>query len=1048
MPTLTYYSTSADLTTLYAILNAVAMICQQTVFIWAFALAVSLWRLLSTSVGAVFQSSGGAQAGISTLSTGGMSAFVPFVAAFVLTNPGLQGTVQIEATVNGALSEVDHVPFVISAIPAAGSVLSMNLNQYVSTAFGNVDAEYPVISSTANGFMNPMKILLSSRTAMYRLGGIDSEIKSVVSTCLGPDAGVNYAAIQNQVMNSGNSGATAAKSIAINGVNPTSIGALLYQAAQNTSGMVNDVSLSANNYLTCADAAQQVANDISTALTSVEFPRVLQGAVNGMDQPLANADFSFSTVAGQFNAISVANTLGSTFTGGTAQSEAEFMNMLFSEMVENDISCLRASGDSLTQCQSTALQASEVERNNLQEAASEVPMLRYAGSFGNYLIALIIGLGPVIVMFMMFAGIGAGKTIKNAAHIIVWPLLVVNVGAELVNGMICISYANFLNELRQGGWLSHAVTFAAYKELSLQIGTGSHIMASLPVLMSVIFGLGESSAMTNVGSSISPKSTEVAENLAPRPESTAPMFQQSQVAMGTQYGDGMGRLMYNGGIEAAASSVSYGNSAREVSQTLSQADQRSQSITQGEQDLRDFRRANSTGDFSRFTNDSVVATALARNWADEHRAGNDEHRGANTSDARANSNTSRIGATAHAGVGTDGVGWGVGGSTSTEAGTQDSATRTTSVGKNEALSESQAMASVLSKTMQQLANTSHGTQASSDLTKALDRQQSYQKTISQVQSTSDIAAQAVRDSDSFVDMAGSLHADQIVRQSQTNGEYRTFQMTEGRLAQQNPAFSKYLGLAEEEAKSGATDSIVSSPATQDMVNRHRAAYLLAHDSGASAADRKQGLEYLAKEGSAMFHGGVERDVPQPKNMHIDSPSNATGLPGFGPQGGVLPQSRAPQGGGVPPARPHVAHPGPAATPGGVLPQSRAPQGDGAPPARPNVAHPGPAATPVSAPQSDLGEDVRAKVEGGLTHGSAAMGNAIKGADRYAEYAGLTEEGPGTIRRTVNLVNNNAADLARKAGTASMTGMGDPNKPLPGQEPAPSPKPTPSKFVRR
>jgi conjugal transfer mating pair stabilization protein TraG len=185
-------------------------------------------------------------------------------------------------------------------------------------------------------------------------------------------------------------------------------------------------------------------------------------------------------------------------------------------MVQNDLNCLRATSNDLTQCEATALQAAEVERNNIQEAASEVPMLRYAGSFGNYLIALIIGLGPVIIMFMMFAGVDAGKSVKTAAHIIVWPLLVVNVGAELVNAMISIDIANYLQSIRQGGWISQATTFAAYKELSLQIGTGSHIMASLPVLMSLIFGLGESSAMTSVASTIAPRSNDTTENLAPK----------------------------------------------------------------------------------------------------------------------------------------------------------------------------------------------------------------------------------------------------------------------------------------------------------------------------------------------------------------------------------------------------------------------------------------------------------------------------------------------------------------------------------------------------
>lgn len=1043
MPTLTYYSVSADLTTLYAILNGVAMICQQTEFIWGFAFLVCLYRLFSASVAGAFRSASGAQAGVAALANGSASAFIPFVLAFVITNPGLQSTVQIESTINGAVEEVAHVPFAIAAIPAAGSVLSMNLNQLVSTAFGNVDAEYPSISATANGFMNPMKILLSSRTAMYRLGGIDSEVKSVLSTCLGPDAGVNYASIQNLVQNAGNTGATAAQSIEINGVNPTSMGALLFQAAQNTSGMVSDVSLSTTNMLTCADAAQQVANDMTTALNSPEFPRVLQGAVNGMDQPLPTADFSWNTVASQYDAVATANTLGNVFTGGTAQSSAEFMNLIFAEMVGNDLQCLRATTDSLTECQATALQASEVERNNLQEAASEVPMLRYAGSFGNYLIALIIGLGPVIVMFMMFAGLEVGKTLKTAAHIIVWPMLVVNVGAELVNGMIAISYANFLEVLRQGGILSHAETFAAYKELSLQIGTGSHIMASLPVLMSVIFGLGESSAITSVGGSIAPKSNDVAENVAPRPEATRSLFENASIGMGTQYGDGTARLSMTGAVPAAASSVSYGNAAVEASRTLSQADTRSETISEGQQDLRDIRRAVSTGDFSRFTNDSAVGNALVRNYAAETRANNDEHAGQSTNTNKANSNVSKAGVSANlsGGIGSDGPSWAVGGGVSggTEASAQDLASRGTDVGKNQTLNDSLAFSRALSKTIQEFQNTSHGTQASNDLSKSLDRQQSYQRTISDAKSTSDVAADAVRASDSFVDMAGSVHADEIVWQSKTNAEFAHFQMTQGRQAQDNPAFQKYLRLAEGEAASGATDR-VSDPTAQAAVNRHRAAVLLAHDSEASPLDRKQGVEYLAKEGTTMFHAAVGREAPQPMAMKIDAPVNGTGMAGFGPAPAPVPAARAAQGSGVPSAHgsgsPAAGHHQAA-----PVPSSRPAQGGGP------VAAPA-ASAPAGSSLPDLAPDLVSQVDGGLRKQRADLDHRNQRADDYASFADLNQSGPGTVRRTAALVGNNVADVGRKAGTPSMTGMGDSDKPIPSQTeqpPAPQPK---SKFVRR
>lgn len=1019
MPTLTIYSVSADLTTLYAIFNGVAMICKQTAFIWGFAFLACLWRLSTTVTAGAFRSVNGPSAGNSALASGSMAAFVPFILAFMLTTPGLKGTIELEATVNGALEEVDNVPLVISAIPAAGSVLSLNLNQIVSTAFGTVDADYPTISASANGFMNPMKMLLSSRTALYRLNGIDSEVKAVLVSCLGADSGVDYANLQKLVMNTGNTGATAAQSIEINGANPTSMGALLYQASTMTTGVVSDPSVvKTSGFLSCADAANQVANDITDALQSTEYARVSMGAVNGLDQPLPNADNSVNAQALQFDALATANAMGNVFTGGTAQANAEFMNLIFSEMVGNDLTCIRATGDALTQCQATALQASEVERNNLQEAASEVPMLRYAGSFGNYLIALIIGLGPVIVMFMMFAGMGVWKTVVTTAHIIVWPMLAVNVGAEIVNGMISISYGNFLNALRGGGYLSHATTLAAYKEMSLQIGTASHIMSSLPVLMSIIFGLGESSALTSVGTSIAPKSSDTTDNVAPRVEATQPMFQQSSIGAGTQMVGGA-KLGLHGAVEAAASRVTYGNSAQELSNAISAGEQRSSTISESESALSSFRNALSTGDGSRLFSDSTTGQAFIDNLEKRTGFSHDKFSRQQLDASRGNVNTTEASMGAGGGIEVGGgigagspplsVGFKVGANAGaqTKAATQDALNASHAAGTGDNLSFSKAVSQALTDTMNQVKGTSHWSSSSKDLTRALDQQKSYQQTLSDTKTAGEQSAETARLSNSFVAQASSMGAEQIAWQRLSNADYQMFQSTAGQALDRNPAFQRGLDIAREEAASGATDR-QSDPAAQAAVNRHRAAVLLAQDSSASAGDRMQAVKYLAQEGTAMFHGTIAGDMPRQLNEKIAAPVNRTGaaLPAAG-------------GGGI--------------TGGG---------GGG------GHAHHEPHATPVAVSNapSPMGQALASEVKGAVEQGGKTLDATLAHTQDVQKFAGLTQDGPGTVGRTAELVGNNVADAGRSAGTPSMVGVGDGRTPVPGSEP-PAPKP-PSKFVRR
>ncbi|WP_260429061.1 conjugal transfer protein TraG N-terminal domain-containing protein [Burkholderia sp. Bp9015] len=878
IPTLTIYSATADPTTLRAIFDAVAMICKNNLMIWGFAVMVAFWRLGASTAAAALRSASGQ--GGAVLGNGALSAMMPFVLATVLTNPMMKSTIQIESTVNGSLTQVDNVPLAVSIIPVAGSVLSMDLNDTVSTAFQRASAEYPTISASSNGFLNPLKALLNARTATSRLSGIDSEVKTVLAACLGPDSGVNYSNIQRLVMNAGNTGATSSLSIAVNGVNPTAIGALLYQASLNSTGKVNDIGLDSTNILSCSDAAYRVADDITNALNSLEFPRVMQGAVNGLDAPRPGADYSFGSLASQYYAVSRANTLGGVFAGGTGQANAEFMNLLFSEMVQGDLNCLRAAGDTLIQCQASVLQAAEVERNNLQAAASEIPAMRYAGAFGNYLIALIIGLGPVIIMLMMFAGVEAGKSVKTAAHIIVWPLLVNNVGAEIVNGMISIDIANFLQALRQGGWLSQATTYAAYKELSLQIGVGSHIMASLPVLMSIIFSLGESSAMTSVASTISPRSKETVDNVAPAPQVTRPMFEGGPVGTISQLGHGAGKLAMTGSVDAVSTSMNFGNMARDASRSLTESEVRSRNISAGESNLADFRRAFSTGDFSRLNIDRQVGQSLAENFNKELRSGNEQHTGDSVTGLRGNSNRSTVGGGGSMSLSLK-EGFNVGGGVHADTGTSadDSLQRTESSGASKNFSDSVALSNALSKTMAQYSNTSAGKQSSSELSRSLNTQRSYQQTLSEVSSVSDAATQGVRDSSGFVNMSGKIGSEEIAWQQRANPEYAAFQMRQGRLFDENRAARPYLQTAAADAASGATGRLVGDRSGQAAINRHRAAVMLAQDQEARPEDRMAASRYLTDEARAMQHMKFDPTSPAPMNLSIGSPSDATGVNG-------------------------------------------------------------------------------------------------------------------------------------------------------------------------
>ena len=487
--------TQGDVVLLNAIFNAVAMICNNNALVWGFALFAATILTTKTTFASTIESHRGAAGPI--LTRGAYHMVAPLILAMLLTSGDMKVTLTIENTTTGVTSVVANVPVLIAAIPVGGSTLANAIGPAITTAMSGVNPTYGDITVSGHGFIDPMRRLLAARGSIEHLGSADTELRIVLGRCLSMEGGTDFTKLNNLVMNAGNTGANPGQSIPINSANPTGVGAMLYQASLSTTGLVPELAIGNSTILNCTDAANLVASDLTNALQSVEFTRVVQGAVNGMDQPIPGADYGMGQFLNEYNSLRNWNSMSSTIAIGQSQANAELVNFLFDEEVSAGLNCAQAGTSEKTICEATMIQATELERNNLQAAANEVPMLQYAGSFGNYILALIIGLGPVIVMFMMLFGVDSGKCIKTCMHILVWPLLVTNVGAELVNAMLTMQFSNFMGSISQGGYLSPAAIHSAYKELSLQVGVGSHIMASLPVLMSMIFALGEAAGLAN-----------------------------------------------------------------------------------------------------------------------------------------------------------------------------------------------------------------------------------------------------------------------------------------------------------------------------------------------------------------------------------------------------------------------------------------------------------------------------------------------------------------------------------------------------------------------
>jgi conjugal transfer mating pair stabilization protein TraG len=995
-PTFTIYVTIADLTTLNAIFNGVAMICQQTVVIWGCASLASVWILLSTAVKLPIAAIGGNAQGV--LPKGSLDSILPFIMAMLLTFPGFQSNIQVESTITNQVTVIGHVPVIISIIPVTGSLLSQEAGGYVQTAYQSTGTDYPAISATGNGFINPLKVLLASRSAVNRLNGIASEVDSVVTSCLGPDSGNDYAVISNLVNNAGNSGAAAAESIPIYGANPTALGALLYQASLSTNSYVATIGTgqTVNN---CQTAAYVVADDIGAALSSAEFSRVVQGAVNGMDQPSLAGNTTIDSMTAQWGATRNSATINASIAAGSAQAQSEIINLLMGELVANELSCLSAAGGGRVVCESALVQANEIERNNIQLAAAEVPMLKYAGSFGNYLLALIIGLGPIMVMFMMFAGAGASKSIKTVAHLIAWPLLVTNVGAELINGMIYISLANFTSGIANGGYISQAENFAIYKELSFQVGSASHMMASLPVIMGMIFALGESAALVNVGTNIAPKGSAVEDSSAPTIHKQEAVFASSGIGHNTNFPTGV-KTAINGAMPMINAGTTGGKLVSQLNSNIASANATIKSQSQTEQVAKDNSKTVSSNHYQDwgFTDSEAKAFREYRS-RDQHSTVRDQA-GDNTASSSDNdvSSQATLGVSGGMSAGVNGgpsVGFKVSGNTTASA--KAGLHKNINAGHETSIANAKNVGTALedAQTFAKTHNIGHG--AREEIAKRLSAQQSYVHSLTTNQTTTDTKSRTLDEAAELMSYTASNISDEnIAKATQDNADLGMYMNVNGqKLLNDNPTVGKNLKVAKQDAENTNTSDIIGRGREGALL--FRAAQVTEQDPNASVDEKYHAMQFIAGALNLMTRSGIapgqitRMDEPTLDNR---KPANLTGK-------ALPPSAVPPTTQSAHPAKHQGGHAGTSTT------HPAAPHHDGNVPSK------------LSNSAANFNKEFDRQLEPGFD-----PTGKVRSMDEHARAEGLGADQEGTMVRTGRVVVGAAKDMVHEKGSLSPVNYGE------------------------
>lgn len=991
MPDFTLYVASIDVAFWGTMFNIVAMICQQDTFIFGFAALASSFLLFKGQAAASVNAANGSMSTV--LANNAVGSIIPFIVAMTLTSTAFQSKVSIESTTSGRVTVVANVPVVISALPSAASIIMHELQGYVRTGFLVAGTNYQDISAMDNGFINPLKVLLTARAAVPRLGYIDSDVNAVVSSCLGPESRVDFGQVNALVLNAGNGGtgtsqgATIAQTVPINGVLGTSLGALLYQASLQTNTFVADITDSTGAILSCPDAVAVVQGRISNSLQSSDFARITVGAVNGMDDPTPGAGFDINKLSASYAAYRNANAVVSVAGVGSTAAAAETINLLMVDVVNNNLNCLKASSSDKTQCYAAMIQASETERTNLARVAEAVPALQYAGAFFNDLLALIIVLGPIIVMFMMFAGQDMGRPIKALAHIMVWPMLCMGVGSEAINGMLAIHTSNFLTSISNGGYLSQSQALEVYKHFAMEIGSASSMMASLPSIMSIIFALGGASALAHHVPAAK-AGDGVKDNIAPRVANDAPILQKSSMAVG-EMGSNFANIRHTGATRALSATARYGDMAVTAQRGLQEATSHVHAVSAGKADLATWQQAFRSHNYSAVGVDAATGERIRKSYDESVRRneGTRIHEGQEAT--RSNSNDTNANIKGGVGVSAGGGGGkpiGVKGSVNLGAGTStnanDSLRATQGGGTSKDINESQALSNAISQEKANTKNVSHGSRTEKALDRSLSTQRDFRDNVTKSDSSTDTYSNLATQSSGILMANAAIGYAEFGQQMNANGAFRMYNAVKGKAMESNPTFRKHMADAEAASNDGSTDSLLADNETRAAAFRMRAATRMALDPASTEDEKRMALEYATGAAGALTGLNTTAGSVKPIGLKIADPVNETGVDSQKLVDKV--NGGTPKG---PPQKPTGTH----------TPTHH-------PMVRPsNPAH---KQAPKEASEMDkLGEELRKKETSGVSGVDIKLENARQ--KEQAHRAGLNgPDAPGTAHRTAsNVVKN-------------------------------------------
>lgn len=531
------------------------------------------------------------------------------------------------------------------------------------------------------------------------------------------------------------------------------------------------------------------------------------------------------------------------------------------------------------------------------------------------------------------------------------------------------------------------------------------MMASLPVIMGMIFALGESAALVNVGTNIAPKGSAVEDSAAPTINKQEAIFSNSGMG-GDKHTPEAYAAQLNGAMPMINASSQEGQDITRASNTLTNAAATTKTITQAATLSKDTSTS-----FSKQSYKGWDMTDSQKNqWIEDqsliHHEAVADNTGDETASRSANSATSTatagLSAGAGAGGGKPGLSAGVNISGSTSAQASSSLDKNIHAGHTTALSDAKDTGTKLAHMLDFAKAHNFGAKAIKDISNRIAANNTYTQSLITSDTDSDVTAHALEQTNAITGYSANIDDEKLIGGINRIPDLGMYMNVNGqKLIQDNDAVRRNLEVANKDANLSATTDIGGDDKTRNSTLLFRAAQITSQDPNATTPEKLEARQFLAGALSTMMHGGVKPEAIAAYKPNTDKPANLTGQQL--PPGAVVPQKTQ------------------SATTATHLQHHHA---GGAPSSKPNTsAHPDHGSGGGSHTKLDQAEAMfRNNFNKPLEPGFDPKGK-VKSMDEHARAEGLGANQEGTMVRVGRVAVGAAKDLFHDKGSLSPVNYG-------------------------